>query len=113
MLESKQSKIKVKTKKSKKGILKSESFLKFDQFGSTMSFNFQGGSSTYRSPHGACISLLVMIITLIFTIERIIVLIDKEDTKFTTTMQYNSLEDTEAFTSDDGLMLAFGVLDVE
>ena len=50
MLESKQSKIKVKTKKSKKGILKSESFLKFDQFGSTMSFNFQGGSSTYRSP---------------------------------------------------------------
>ena len=97
--------------KPKASFLRSEFVLNFDSFGVPANFNYGNGSATHRSSLGACINLFIMLFTLIFTIQQLIVLIERGATTFTSAelQDYNEL--SHSFRPDDGFRVAFRVFD--
>ena len=101
-----------KTKRNKRtSCLKSEKVLQFDQFGQPLSFNFHRGNSSFRSSSGACLSLLIASITIAFTLQQILVLINYRGTQFLQTTALGYYDISHTFEQDDGLMIAIGLID--
>ena len=75
---------------------------KYDMFGETVGFNFSEDSSDYKSLPGLFFTCIVFIITLLFTVQNIIILRDRKGTLFTSTLKTNYYGDEKIFTEDDG-----------
>ena len=59
----------------------------FDIFGKNIGFNFSKDSTDYKSICGSILTCFVMMLTLSFTLQSIIVLMGRRDTLFTTTSE--------------------------
>ena len=92
--------------------LKSEKVLNFDQFGKPIMFNFFQGEEVYRSAQGACLSLLIVILTLSFTVQQFIALTNYNDTDFKTWIEYEFYEDNYVVSYEqDDFQIAFAIID--
>ena len=104
------------TKKQKRhktsNCLESESILKFDSFGAQTSFNYGGGSESYQSSLGACIYFGIMMFTLVFTVQQVLVLHERNRTLFTTTELKDYQEVGHSFGAEDGFRVAFALIDL-
>ena len=89
-----------KPRRSKKNCLSSDSFLRWDAFGSPVLFNYEEGNQTYRSPAGSCVSLLSMTITLVFIIQQALVLLEYRGSTFTNSVINNYLEESYTYTGE-------------
>ena len=91
----------------------SDRVLRFDQFGQPLNFNFHHGNSEFRSVTGSCISLLILLLTLVFTVGQIIVLYRYNGTIFTQSevLDYFDEDDDFVFEEKDGLHFAVGIFD--
>ena len=89
----------------------SQRVLKFDQFGQPLNFHFHHGSSQFRSVTGSCLSVLIFITTLVFTVSQIIVLYRYKDTIFTQSevLDYFEEDDDFVFEEKDGLRFAVAI----
>ena len=93
-----------------KTCMNKESIAKFDSFGTSVGFNFSEESSVYSSVCGSILTCIVMMLTLVFTLQGIIVLEGRRDTLFTTTQELEANAD-RIFTAEDGLQFAIGIID--
>ena len=98
-------------KKVPRSCLNSDRVLRFDQFGQPLNFNFHHGNSEFRSVTGSCISLLILLLTLVFTLAQIIVLYRYNGTIFTQSEVLDYLDDDFVFEEKDGLHFAVGIFD--
>ena len=85
--------------------------MQFDSFGAPTSFNYGNGNATHQSGVGACVYLSIMLFTLVFTIQQIIVLYQRGATTFTTSELKDHQEDGYSFGPEDGFRAAFTILD--
>ncbi len=74
-----------------------ESVLKFDGFGAPINLNFSNGSTEYRSSLGASVNILLTLVIMLFTIQNLIVLIERSATTFTSSMLTNHYEVGHSF----------------
>ena len=88
-------------------------WLRLDPFGTPMIFNYgEGGtSSTYRSSVGACLNILFLFITLVYTIQQTQVMFNYTGTTFTTVMLENELSSDYSYTEENGFRLAVAIFD--
>ena len=99
------------SKQGKQSCLKSDKILQFDKFGQTLSFNFHNGSSVYRSSIGTCFSLLIGLITVVFTAQQCLVLFKRKATVFTSSPILGYNQEDYVFNQTDGLRFAFFLFD--
>ena len=60
---------------------------------------------------GSCISVLILVLTLVFTAQQATIVFSRSGTLFTTSLALEHLSNDEFLTADDGLMIAFAVID--
>ena len=84
---------------------------KYDIFGQPVGFNFSEDSSDYKSMTGLFLTCLVFTITILFTVQNIIVLRERNGTLFTTAVKANYNDENRIFTEDDGFQIAIAVGD--
>ena len=77
-----------------------------------MLFNFNGESKTYQSILGSLLYLLMTMVTLTFTIQQFNVLREYRDTNFFSAELQNFFNETHAFTEEDGLQIAFAIVEI-
>ena len=68
--------------------------LKWDYYGSPVQFSYERDSQTYRSPAGACFSLLAMFITIVFCVQQAIVMLEYKGTTFTSSLLRDHLDNS-------------------
>jgi len=54
---------------------RSENVLKYDSFGTPINFNYADGSTEYRTGCGSCLSLIVLLFTVILLVNSLIVMV--------------------------------------
>ena len=99
----------MKKKEGSKCITKNK-VAQFDNFGTNIGFNFSEDSSNYTSVCGSILTCFIMLLTLAFTTQSIIVLNGRLGTVFTTTVEKNANEG-RIFDKEDGLQFAIAVID--
>ena len=82
----------------RRGCMPSETVLNSDAFAPPVQFNFPGGQPNFRSPVGACLNLLVSLVTLVYFAENLFVLYERGDTTFTQSTQYDHFTQFANFT---------------
>ena len=75
---------------------------RYDIFGEPVGFNCSEDSTKYKSIAGLFMTCLVFTITLLFTVQNIMILRDRKGTHFTSTLKTNYYGDDKIFTEDDG-----------
>jgi len=45
-----------------------------DRYSASVHFNFLGGSDTYRTKIGVCVSVFVFLVTMVYTVQNVLVL---------------------------------------
>ena len=68
------------------------------------------GNPNYRTALGSCISILVLVVTLLFMSQNIVILTERKGTQFTSSVLQQFHDDTYEFDSENGFALAFGML---
>ena len=101
---------KEKRRKESNSCIKKEKVAQFDNFGTSIGFNFSEESSNYTSLCGSILTCSIMLLTFAFTLQSIVVLNGRKGTVFTTTLEKEANEG-RALTKDDGLQFAIGILD--
>ena len=102
----------MKTKnKEKRGCLSSDFFLKWDVFGSPMSFNYEENNQTYRSAAGSCVSLIALLFTAVFMTQQAIVLLEYKGTTFTSSLVQNKLASDFTYEGEE-FPIAVAMIDV-
>ena len=82
--------------------MQSERVLNQDSFGQAAQFNFPDGQATHRSAIGACLSVMVLLATLLFLSEEIYIMYDHGNSSFGQTLHYNHFTMNDTFTEEDG-----------
>ena len=86
--------------------------MKFDSFGAPISFNYgEGSGATYRSTLGAFVYLSIMLLTLAFTVQQIVVMYTRGLTTITTSELKDYQELGFSFKPENGFRMAFMILD--
>ena len=86
-------------------------FLALDVYGKPFSFRMQHGYTTHRSMLGACSSVLLIVITIMYATSRINILINHEQSKLAIWNYDNYLDDSFIFdTKEYGFNIAFGLV---
>ena len=98
-------------RKGGKNYNKIEGIKQNDIFGETVGFNFSEDSSDYKSLPGLFITCLVFTITVLFTVQNIIILRDRNGTLFTSALKTNYNGEDRIFTEDDGFQMAIAIAD--
>ena len=83
----------------------------FDSFTKTVSFNLDRGQSEYRSSLGGCLNILIGSFMVVFSTMSSIQLFRKNGTLFNSYYVREFFDQGEEFTSDNGLFLAFAIID--
>ena len=90
-------------RKEKEGKSEGESvFKRYDIFGQTEGFNLTQESPEFKSSAGTVLTAIVFLITILFTIQSIIVLQKRNGTLFMTAVKTNKNDDSRIFTEEDG-----------
>ena len=84
------------------GWLHSKKAKMFDMFGNSVGFNFSEESSSYRSWTGSLATLMVFVITLMVTVQNVIVLQNRDGTLIFEALNTNQNDETRIFTQEDG-----------
>ena len=84
---------------------------KYDIFGQPVGFNFSEDSSDYKSMSGLFLTCIVFTITILFTVQNIIILRERNGTLFTTADKANYNDENRIFTEEDGFQIAIAVAD--
>ena len=101
---------KEKRKRESNSCIKNEKIAQYDNFGTSIGFNFSEESSNYTSVCGSILTCFIMLLTFAFTLQSIIVLNGRKGTVFTTTLEKEA-NAGRIFNKDDGLQFAIGILD--
>ena len=100
-----------KSKKQSNQCINKEKVAQFDNFGTSVGFNFSEDSSNYTSVCGSILTCFIMLLTFAFTLQSIIVLNGRLGTVFTTTLEKEANEG-RIFNKEDGLQFAIGIVDL-
>ena len=84
---------------------------RYDIFGQPVSFNFSEDSSDYKSLAGFFLTCAVFTITILFTVQNIIILRERDGTLITTAVKANYNDENRIFTEEDGFQIAIAVGD--
>ena len=87
-----------------------ERILSQDAFGPSLAFNYPDGETNHRSTLGACISLLVTLTTWIFLIQNLVVLHERSDTSFVSSLRPHVHDENYTYTEEEGLQFAVGYM---
>ena len=104
----------MKNRKGRKNVTneRCERIVQFDHFGESVGFNFSENSSDFKSCAGALFTCLVMLVTLAFTVQNVIVLKEYQGTRFMNSIEKNG-NLGKTFSEEDGLQFAIGVIDIQ
>ena len=75
---------------------------RYDIFGQPVGFNFSEDSTEYKSMAGLFLTCIVFTITILFTVQNIIILRARNGTLFTSAVKTNFNDENRIFTEDDG-----------
>lgn len=83
-----------------------QGLLNLDRFGGYILFNLGEGNQTYPSKCGASLSLFSFLLTLVFTVQLMMVLFKYQATQFTNAERKEFYDETHTFSAADGFMFA-------
>ena len=95
------------------GCLHSNKIKQIDQFGENIGFNFSAKSTDFRSWVGSMATCIVLMVTLVVTVQNGIRLQKRGGTIFTSALKAQGNEDYRIFSEKDGFQLAFAILDTQ
>ena len=73
--------------------------------------NYGSGTKNYKSLTGACFTLFVVVLTLIFSTQLILTLLQRNGTIFTQSLILDYYDDMDSFGVEDGFRFAFAIID--
>ena len=94
------------------GFFQSQKVKQFDMFGSEPGLNFSEESSRFKSWAGSLATCLIFAITLVVTVQNVIVLNNRDNTLFSSQLKYRHNDATRIFTEKDGFQMAIAIVDV-
>ena len=85
-----------------------------DIFGDTVSFSAKNGEKSFKTWLGALVTFFLYMLLASYSIKRFIVMINRDDTKFTETTEGNAenIDDSAKYLNDLNVTLAFRVLEI-
>ena len=97
----------------KKKCSRSEKILKYDDFGTPISFNYSDGSDQYRTPCGAGMSICVLFLSIGFLANNIYAMYTHKGNNVSNSTRYSFFKFSEKFTVKDDLRFAVGFYEDE
>mmetsp|Transcript_13832 Transcript_13832/g.17530 ORF Transcript_13832/g.17530 Transcript_13832/m.17530 type:complete len:139 (-) Transcript_13832:1562-1978(-) len=94
----------------KQSWFQSDSVLNRDAFGPPVQLNYPGGQPNFRSSIGACLNILVSVLTLIYFTQNLVIFFKRGNTSFTQSMTKDYYGVDSTFTEEDGFQIAIGIL---
>lgn len=82
--------------------------LEYDNYSTAISFNYANGSAVYSTGLGACLSILVSLLTLTYLFNNLHVMIFYKGSNITTAVDDSAFTYNETTTQEDGFRLAVG-----
>ena len=89
----------------------SKRVLKFDLFGTPIHLLYPDGEDSHRSVLGSCLSILLMLTTLVYLGQNISIMLQRSDTTFTSYVEEGHFNDTATFGQEDGFRVAVALVD--
>ena len=77
-----------------------------------MKLDFEGSGPAYKSYMGAAVSVIFSVMVTIFFFSKLMILIDDSHTTITTNLIVGGLDQSQKFTSENGLFVAAGLTEI-
>ena len=83
-----------------------KSFQSVDEFGQGFRMKLDGSSRMKNSYMGSCLTIIMFLVTLLFTYTKVVTLIEKNDVDIMSALMENSVDFTTTFETKDGFFVA-------